>query len=248
MDTGLSNKTAVVTGSGRGIGRGIACKLAGEGASVAVWDIDGKTAQETVAQIRDAGGKAIVCVGDAADDADIARLLAQTHGEFGPVTVLVNNAAVISVSDFTSITPQELDRILRINLRGPFRCAQAIVPDMLAAGWGRIINISSSSAQGGAAGRVHYAASKGGLIGLTKALAMEYVARNITVNHIPPGLIETPMSGRSREEYAVLAAASPMKRVGSPEDVAAACVFLASAAASYITGQTLSVNGGRYLF
>ncbi len=244
----ISGRVAVVTGAGRGIGRGIALQLAKDGAAVAVWDLDPAGAEETVALVAHDGGRAIACVGDASEQEDIARSLAQTRAGFGPVSILVNNAAVADVCSFPEIEPDTLDRILRINLRGPFICTQAVIPDLLEQGWGRIVNISSSSAQGGAKRMAHYAASKGGLIGLTKALAMEYVDKGITVNHIPPSFIDTPMSGRSPEETKALAAVAPMRRAGRPEDVAAACSYLVSDAASYVTGQTISVNGGRYLY
>jgi 2-hydroxycyclohexanecarboxyl-CoA dehydrogenase len=244
----IAEKVAVVTGSGSGIGRAIALQLAKDGAAVAVWDLNGNAAEETVVLIKSAGGRAIACVGDAACPDQIARSLAHTRAELGPVTILVNNAAITAFTLFQDITIEELDRMLRINVRGPFICTQAIISDMLAAGWGRIVNISSSSAQTGAKAMAHYATSKGGIIGMTKTLAMEYADKGITVNHIPPGFIETPMLHEAPIDIAATAAASPMKRPGKPEDIAGACSYLVSEAASYVTGQTLSVNGGRYLF
>jgi 2-hydroxycyclohexanecarboxyl-CoA dehydrogenase len=243
-----AGRVAVVTGAGRGIGRAIAIRLAADGAAVAVWDLDAAGAEETVGRIVQASGRAIACIGDASAEAEIATALAHTHAELGAVSILVNNAAVAEVCPFPEISAAALDRMFRINLRGPFVCTQAIIPDMLAQRWGRIVNISSSSAQGGAKGMAHYAASKGGVIGLTKALAVEYVDQGVTVNTIPPGFIDTPMSGRTAEQTAVLAAAAPMRRQGRPEEIAAACAYLVSEDAGYVTGQTLSVNGGRYLF
>jgi 2-hydroxycyclohexanecarboxyl-CoA dehydrogenase len=178
----LKNRVAVVTGGGKGIGRAVSTQLARDGAAVAVWDLDGPGAEETVAVIRQEGGRAMTCMGDAASKAGIAASLARTRTELGPVTILINNAGITGFVQFTEIAEEALDRMLAINLKGPFFCTQAIIPDMLAAGWGRIVNISSSSAQSGAQAMSHYVASKGGVIGLTKALAMEYAGRGITVN------------------------------------------------------------------
>ena len=137
--------------------------------------------------------------------------------------------------------------MIAVNLKGPFLCTRAMLPDMLAARWGRIVNISSSSAQTGAPAMAHYVASKGGVIGFTKALAIELAAKGVTVNNVPPGFIDTPMLRASPLDVDAVAAAAPMKRPGKPEDIAAAVSYLASEAAGYVTGQTLSVNGGRFL-
>ena len=244
----LKGKTAVVTGAGSGLGRACAVKLAQDGAAVAVWDLNGDGAAETVRLIEAEGGRAVAYVGDAADRAAIDQTLARIRAELGPVLVLVNNAGITGFKPFLDITPEELERMYRINLMGPFFLTQAAIPDMLAAGWGRVINISSSSAQTGAAAMAHYSSSKGGIIALTKTLAQEFAARGITVNNIPPGFIDTPMTRSSPIDVDAVAAASPMKRAGRPEDIAAACGFLASDAAGYITGQTIGVNGGRVIY
>jgi 2-hydroxycyclohexanecarboxyl-CoA dehydrogenase len=243
----LSGKVGVVTGGGKGIGRAISVQLARDGAAIAVWDLDGAGAEETAALIGKAGGRAIAYAVDAVSTDGIASAVARTRKELGPVTILVNNAGISDFHQFLDITEEMWDRIMRVNLKGPFLCTQAILPDMLAAGWGRIVNISSSSAQTGAARMAHYAASKGGVIGFTRALAMELAARGITVNNIPPGFIDTPMLRSSPLDIEAAAAVAPMKRAGKPEDIAAACSYLVSEAAAYVTGQTLSVNGGRYL-
>ncbi|WP_369253959.1 SDR family NAD(P)-dependent oxidoreductase [Streptomyces sp. R35] len=243
----LQGKVAVVTGGARGIGRGIATVLAAKGAAVAVWDLNTEGAEKTVAEIQAAGGRALAVGGDAADAAAVARSAARTREEFGPVTILVNNAGTTAYEPFTNISEASWDRMIGINLKGPFLVTRELVPDMLEAGWGRIVNISSSSAQTGAPAMAHYAASKGGVIGLTRALAIEYADKGITVNHVPPGFIDTPLVRQGPVDVEAVAAHMPMKRAGQPEDVAYAVAYLASEEASYVTGQTLSTNGGRYL-
>ena len=243
----LKNRVAVVTGGGKGIGRAISEQLARDGAAVAVWDLDAESAEETVANITQQGGKAIACVGDAAGREGIAASLARTRSELGPVSILVNNAGMTGFVPFLDISEEAWDRMIAVNLKGPFLCTRAMLPDMLAARWGRIVNISSSSAQTGAPAMAHYVASKGGVIGFTKALAIELAAKGVTVNNVPPGFIDTPMLRASPLDVDAVAAAAPMKRPGKPEDIAAAVSYLASEAAGYVTGQTLSVNGGRFL-
>lgn len=244
----LEGKVAVVTGGARGIGRGIATVLAARGAAVSVWDLNLEGAEKTVAEIHEAGGTAIAVGGDAADAAAVAAAAARTRDELGPVAILVNNAGITAYQPFTSITEDAWDRMIGINLKGPFLVTKELVPDMVEAGWGRIINISSSSAQTGAPAMAHYASSKGGVIGLTKALAIEYIDKGITVNHVPPGFIDTPLVRQGPVDVDAIAATMPMKRAGQPEDVAYAVAYLASEEAGYVTGQTLSTNGGRYLF
>ncbi len=243
----LNGKVAVVTGGGSGIGRAISLQLAADGAAVAVWDLSTDGANETVSMIRQAGGRAIACVGDAAEASAIAASAARTRSELGPITILVNNAGITGFKRFEEISEAEMDRMLAINVKGPFLCSQAVIPDMVAAGWGRIVNISSSSAQTGAPMMAHYATSKGGVIAFTKTLAREYADKGITVNNIPPGFVDTPMLRASPVDVEAQAAASPMKRAGQPQDIAAACAYLVSDAAGYVTGHTLGVNGGRVM-
>lgn len=244
----LQGKVAVVTGGARGIGRGIATVLAAKGAAVAVWDLNTEGAEKTVAEIHEAGGKAVAVGGDAADAAAVARSAARTRDELGPVTILVNNAGTTAYESFTSISEAAWDRMIGINLKGPFLVTQELIPDMIEAGWGRIVNISSSSAQTGAPAMAHYASSKGGVIGLTRALAVEYIGQGITVNHVPPGFIDTPLVRQGPVDVDAVAATMPMKRAGTPEDIAHAVAYLASEEAGYVTGQTVSVNGGRYFY
>ncbi len=243
----LEGKTAVVTGGGSGIGRAISLQLASDGAAVAVWDLNPEGAQETVDMITAAGGRAIACPGDAADQDTIAASAAKTREAFGPITILVNNAGITGFTPFMDITPDHWDRMMAINVKGPFLCCQQIIPDMLAAGWGRIVNISSSSAQTGAKVMTHYSASKGAIVTFTKSLALEYAATGITVNNIPPGFVDTPMLRASPVDVESQSSTSPMGRPGRPEDIATACAFLVSEAAGYITGHTLGVNGGRVM-
>jgi 2-hydroxycyclohexanecarboxyl-CoA dehydrogenase len=229
------------------MGRAIAIQLARDGAAVAVWDLNGDGATSTAGTIVQSGGAAIACTVDVSLADAVTGAAARTRRELGPITILVNNAGISGFCPLLDLTEEMWDRIMRVNLKGPFLCARAIVPDMLAAGWGRIVNISSSSTQQGARNMAHYVASKGGVAGFTKALAMEFVSRGITVNTVAPGFVDTPMLRASPVDVEAAAAASPMGRPGQPEDIAAACSYLVSEAAAYITGQTISANGGRYL-
>ena len=242
----LAGKVAVVTGGARGLGRAIAVRLARDGAAVSVWDLNGQGAEETARMIRDAGGRAIACGGNSAKADDIAAAAARTRAELGKIAILVNNAALSPFCKFADITEQVWDDLMQVNLKGPFLCCQAAVPDMLELGWGRIVNISSSSAQTGSAAQTHYAASKAGVIGFTKSLAQELARSGITVNTVPPGFVDTEGLQEAPVDIAAFAPSTPMKRPGRPENIAAAVAFLASPDADYITGHTLSVNGGRY--
>jgi len=243
----LEGKNAVVTGAARGLGRAIALKLARDGAAVSAWDLNAEGAEETARMIRDAGGRAIACGGNSAKPEDIALAVERTHAELGPITILVNNAALSPFVFWDDLTEQIWDDLMAINMKGPFLCCKAIIPDMRAAGVGRIINISSSSAQGGSGFHAHYAASKGGVIGFTKALAIEFAGTGITANNVAPGFVNTEGLQASPVEVDKVASVSPMKKAGRPANIAAAVAFLASDDADYVTGHTLSVNGGRYL-
>ncbi len=240
-------KNAVVTGAARGLGRAIALRLAADGAEVAAWDLNLAGAEETAALIRASGNNAVAIGCDSSVASEIDAAMQRTRAALGPVTILVNNAALSPFCKFEELTEEAWDALMAINLKGPFLCCKAAIPDMLAAGWGRIINISSSSAQTGAPAMAHYAASKGGVIGLTKALALEYATRGITVNNVPPNFIDTEGLREAPVDIPAFAATTPMQRAGRPENIAAAVAFLASDDADYITGHTLGVNGGRYL-
>ncbi len=243
----LSNKVAVVTGAGSGIGRAIAQRFARDGASVGVWDINGAAAEETVKLITDAGHTAIAVTADCSEEAQIKAAAEQTRKAFGQASILVNNAGIAPFTPYLDIDEELWDRVIRINLKGPHFVTRELLPAMLEAGWGRVINITSSSTQTGSPAQGHYVASKGGLLGLTKALALEFAASGVTFNMVPPGFIDTPMARAAPIDMDGYAKTLPMKRAGRPEEMAAACAYLASEDAAYVTGQTISVNGGRYM-
>jgi 2-hydroxycyclohexanecarboxyl-CoA dehydrogenase len=248
----FAGSTAVVTGGASGIGLAISERLARDGAKVAVFDLDREQAERAVQGIRDAGGEAIPCVVDVSDRPQVDAAVEQTRRELGPVLVLVNGAGKDGFDRFMDISPESWERIIAVNLTGTFHCTQSVLPDMLEAKWGRIVNISSSGAQTGAALMAHYTASKGGVISLTKTLALELGPLGITVNTIPPGAIDTPMSRRAAEAGRFgggtlddVGRHLPVRRIGVPDDIAAACAYLVSDEAGYVTGQIIGVNGGR---
>jgi len=246
------SRVAVVTGGASGIGRGVALRLAADGHHVAVLDRDGAGAEAVAAEVAAAGAKAVACAVDVADRASVDEAFARVRAELGPVGILVTSAGIESFQALADITAESWDRIIAVNLTGTFACAQAAVPDMVAAGWGRIVTISSSSAQSGAPNMAHYAASKGGVIGLTKALAVELARQGVTANTIPPSLVDTPMARQAEAAgdfpgVDVIGPMVPLGRAGTPDDIAAACSFLCSDAGSYITGQVIGVNGGMYI-
>ena len=245
-------RVAVVTGAASGMGLAIARHLAAAGRRVALLDLDGDAATAAADELTQGGAVALGAKADVSDRGAVDDAIARVRGELGPVEILVTSAGFDEFRPFTEITLDAWERMLAVNLTGTFHCIQAAVPDMLAAGWGRIVTISSSSAQSGSARMAHYVASKGGVIGLTKALALEFAPSGITVNTIPPGFIDTPMARRAEARgdlpsIDAVAARTPVRRAGTPDDIAAACTFLCSDEAGYITGQALNVNGGWYL-
>jgi 2-hydroxycyclohexanecarboxyl-CoA dehydrogenase len=244
-------RVAIVTGGASGIGLAISERLGADGNAVAIFDLDGDAAEAAAAKIAAAGGTAIGVAVDVTDRARIDAAVAEVRERLAPATILVTSAGLDGFDRFLDISVEKWNRILEVNLTGTFHCCQAVIPDMLEARWGRIVTISSSSAQGGQQLMTHYVSSKAGVIGLTKALALEFGPKGITVNTIPPGFIDTPMLrraeskgllGRTLEENAKL---TPVRRAGRPEDIAATCAFLVRDEASYITGQVVGVNGGR---
>jgi 2-hydroxycyclohexanecarboxyl-CoA dehydrogenase len=244
------SKTALVTGAAAGIGRACAMRLAREGMAVGVLDIDLDGCQRVVSEIEAAGGKAIALPASIADRGRVTAAVARLRETFGPVTVLVNNAGITGMVPFKEITDEQWDRMMEVNLKGTFIVTQVVLPDMEAAKWGRIVNISSSSAQTGAVGMAHYSASKGAMITLTRTLAQELGPLGITVNNIPPGTVmNTVMSEANRERFPIsletLVKTMPVRRTGEPDDIANACAWLVSEETSYVTGQTIGVNGGR---
>jgi len=246
-----TDRTAIVTGGASGIGLAIARRMATDGHSVAIFDRNGEAADEAAAAIEADGGTAIGVAGDVTDRAQIDAGVDLVRERLGRPTILVNSAGLDGFDPFLKITAEKWNRIIAVNLTGTFDCCQAVVPDMIEEGWGRIVNISSSSAQSGQPIMTHYVASKAGVIGFTKALALELGPLGITVNTIPPGFIDTPMLRKS-ESKGLLGkgvetheATTPVRRVGQPEDIAAACSYLVREEASYVTGQVIGVNGGR---
>jgi 3-oxoacyl-[acyl-carrier protein] reductase len=243
----LSGKVAIVTGASRGIGRAVAVGLASRGATV-VAVARGDNASGTTAEIQAAGGAAVAASGDVTDRASIDAVIARAVEQFGRIDILVNNAGITRDQLLMRMKADDWDQVIATNLTAAFGCAQAVIKPMIKQRGGRIISISSVVGQSGNAGQANYAASKAGLIGFSKALAREVASRNITVNVVAPGLIDTDMTraitDRAQGDWA---AQIPLGRLGAVEDVAAAVCFLASDEASYITGQVLAVNGGMYM-
>jgi NAD(P)-dependent dehydrogenase (short-subunit alcohol dehydrogenase family) len=248
----MTPRVAVVTGAGSGIGLGIARQLAADGHSVALLDVDGASAKTAADELSGQGWSAVAYEADVADRRALEEVFSSIRDELGPITIVVTSAGIESFDSLLDITPEKWDRVLAVNLTGTFACIQLAVSDMLAANWGRIVTISSSSAQSGAPNMAHYVASKGGVIGLTKALARELAAHGITANTIPPTLVDTPMARKAEAagdvpSVEVMGGMVPLGRAGTPEDIAAACSFLCSERAGYITGQVIGVNGGMYI-
>jgi 2-hydroxycyclohexanecarboxyl-CoA dehydrogenase len=247
-----AGRVAVVTGAASGIGLGVARHLAAAGHRLALLDRDGAGAQAAAKDLRTPDRDALGLTVDVTDRDAVDAGFARARAELGPVEILVTSAGVESFDPIDGITREQWDRIIAVNLTGTFACAQAAIPDMVAAGWGRIVTISSSSAQSGAPNMAHYAASKGGVISLTKALAVDLARKGVTVNSVAPSLVDTPMA-RAAEAAGdfpgvdVVGPLVPLGRAGTPDDIAAACAFLCSDGGSYITGQVVGVNGGMYI-
>lgn len=243
MDENLNGRTALVTGASRGIGRAIALALARRGAAVAVgYRGSEEAAREVCLQVAETGRQAIPVPGDVGSASDIARMVELTRRELGPVTILVNNAGLGTMRTIDEITEPDWDRMLAVNLKGPFLLTQTVLPDMRTARWGRIISISSVAAQMGGVVGPHYAASKAGVIGLMHYYAAHLAGEGITANTIAPGPVSTDMSGALPD---LRPERLPVGRFGTVEEIAEVAALLALN--GYLTGQTINVNGGRYL-
>ena len=242
-------RVAVVTGGASGAGRAIAEHLAAQGRRVAVLDRDRDAAEAVARTLGTAGAPAIAATVDVADRRTVDAAYARVREELGPIHILVTSAAVSGFTPFEELTLEDWQRTLAVNLTGTFHCIQAAIADMTTAGWGRIVTVSSAAGQTGSARQADYSASKGGVIALTKALALEYAGRGITANTIPPFTVDTPMLRAAQESRQlpgadVLSRMIPAGRLGTPDDIAAACAFLCSDGAGYLTGQVIAVNGG----
>jgi 3-oxoacyl-[acyl-carrier protein] reductase len=244
----LEGKVALITGGAQGIGKVTALLLASKGADVAVSDINIHGALETVKEIEGLGRRGFALEGDVSNPADAENVVDKTVEQLGGIDILVNNAGITRDRLLLRMTEEDWDAVLNVNLKGTFNCTKAAVKYMIKRKSGKIVNISSVVGEMGNAGQANYAASKAGIIGLTKAIAREYAQRGIIVNAIAPGYVETPMTEALPEKVKEeLRGQIPMARLGTPLDVANAVHFLVSDASSYITGQVLNVNGGIYM-
>jgi NAD(P)-dependent dehydrogenase (short-subunit alcohol dehydrogenase family) len=246
------SRVAVVTGGASGIGLGVARQLVADGHRIAVLDRNGAAAEAAAAELGAQAANTLAVEVDVADRACVDAAYQEIRAELGPIEIVVASAGIEAFTPLLDITPEAWDRIIAVNLTGTFTCVQLAVPDMIAAGWGRIVTISSSSAQSGAPRMAHYAASKGGVISLTRSLAVELARQGVTANTISPSLVDTPMARQAEADgdfpgVDVVAPMVPVGRAGTPADMAAACSYLCSEGAGYITGQVIGVNGGMYI-
>jgi 3-oxoacyl-(acyl-carrier-protein) reductase len=244
----MSNRVAFITGASRGIGRATALRLCRSGFQIVVASPELENNELVAAEVRAAGGTAITLDFNLTALDSIKQGVAAALKEFGKIDVLVNNAGITRDGLAVRMKPEDWQLVLQINLTGAFQTTQQVLPGMMRERWGRIINVASVVGQMGNAGQANYVTSKAGIIGLTKSLAEELASRNITVNAVAPGFIETDMTAKlSQEVRDRMMAAVPLKRFGKPEDVANAVNFLASDDAAYITGHVVNINGGMYM-
>jgi 3-oxoacyl-[acyl-carrier protein] reductase len=244
----LEGKVALITGGAQGIGRAIALLLAREGARVAISDINLEKAHETCREVEALGGQAVAIGGNVADAGSAEAMVEQAVEKFGGLDILVNNAGITRDGVLLRMKEEDWDSVMAVNLKGAFHCTRTALRCFLKRKGGKIVNLASVTGEMGNAGQSNYAASKAGLIGFTKSVAREYASRNIQVNAVAPGFIDTAMSQAiPQKERDFLIKQIPMERPGRPQDVAEAVLFLVSPAADYITGQVLNVNGGMYM-
>ncbi len=244
----LEGRVALITGGAQGIGKTIALRLAADGADIALVDVDLESAEASAGEIEALGRKAVAFKGDVTDSEEAAEIVKKTVEALGSLDILVNNAGITRDGLILRMKEADWDLVLDVNLKGAFNYTQAAVKVMSKARYGRIINIASIVGLTGNAGQANYSASKAGLIGLTKTVAQEFAARNITANAIAPGFIETAMTQALSDDIrAELASRIPMKKLGTVEDVANGVLFLATEESSYITGHVLSINVGMYM-
>jgi NAD(P)-dependent dehydrogenase (short-subunit alcohol dehydrogenase family) len=259
----LKGKVALVTGAGSGLGKATAEVFAREGARVVVADINRRRAEAVAEELNGASRrkKAIAIQGDVAKKSEVEAMVAESRKKFGPITILVNNAGIGQIKDFLDISPEEWQRMLDIHMKGTFLCTQTVISDMSAVNWGRIINTASVAGMEGGPQNAHYAAAKAAIIGFTRSVALEYARSGITVNAVAPGLIDNILQAvEGRAEGSTVAGnisstkaeqvkqfflrRIPMRKLGTPQDIAYAHLYLASDEAAYVTGQVLSPNGG----
>jgi 2-hydroxycyclohexanecarboxyl-CoA dehydrogenase len=246
---GLVGRNAVITGGASGIGRAIAVRLARDGADVAIFDVDLAGARRVAAEVEAIGRRAAALEVDVASATSVAAGVERVHAAFGPVHILVNDAGIASFVPLLEMSEAVWDRMLGVHLKGTFNCTRALAADMVAAGWGRIVNIASVGGLIGGPGLAHYAAAKAGIIGFTKSVAQELGAHGVTANAVAPGLIDTPLLAKSALPQAIFDYSiqhTPVGRIGRPEDIAGACAFLVSDDAAWFTGQVMSPNGGAH--